>query len=139
MVLEGLEAGALTSPSKAGTFSGFMPFILIFGGQASVAVMNRVLSVREKFHSNILVQMNEWLTDKRVHTLTAGMLPHSSGPDEAQGRAVAILSQQVRAQAYTLATSDGFILITWVAFSYLLLMLFLRPGKVSFKDLKKMP
>jgi DHA2 family multidrug resistance protein len=116
-----------------------MHFIRIFGGQVGVAAMNRVLSVREKFHSNMLVQMNEWLTDKRVHTLTAGMLPHSSGSEEAQSRAVAILSQQVRAQAYTLATSDGFILITWVAFSYLLLMLFLRPGKISFKDLKKMP
>ena len=139
IVLEGLEAGALTSPSNAATFSGFMHFIRIFGGQVGVAAMNRVLSVREKFHSNTLVQMNEWLTDKRVHTLTAGMLPHSSGPQEAQSRAVAILSQQVRAQAYTLATSDGFILITWVAISYLLLMLFLRPGKISFKDLKKMP
>jgi len=83
--------------------------------------------------------MNEWLTDTRVHMLTAGMLPHSSSPEEAQGRAVAILSQQVRAQAYTLATSDGFILITWVVISYLLLMLLLRPGKISFKDLKKMP
>ena len=139
IVLEGLEAGALTSPSNAATFSGFMHFIRIFGGQVGVAAMNRVLSVREKFHSNTLVQMNEWLTDKRVHTLTAGMLPHSSGPEGAQSRAVAILSQQVRAQAYTLATSDGFILITWVAFSYLFLMLFLRPGKISFKDLKKMP
>ena len=139
IVLEGLEAGALTSPSNAATFSGFMHFIRIFGGQVGVAGMNRALSVRERFHSNILVQMNEWLTDKRVHTLTAGMLPHSSGPEGAQSRAVAILSQQVRAQAYTLATSDGFILITWVAFSYLFLMLFLRPGKISFKDLKKMP
>ena len=67
------------------------------------------------------------------------MLPHSSGRAEAQGRAIAILSQQVRAQAYTLATSDGFVLITWVAFFYLLLMLLLRPAKISFKDLKKMP
>jgi MFS transporter, DHA2 family, multidrug resistance protein len=82
--------------------------------------------------------MNEWLTDKRVQTLTAGMLPHSSGPGEAQSRAVTILSQQVRAQAYTLAVSDGFILITWVAISYLFLMLFLKPAKISFKDLKKM-
>ena len=67
------------------------------------------------------------------------MLAHSSGPAEAQRRAVAILSQQVRAQAYTLATSDGFILITWVAISYLLLMLLLRRGNISFMDLRKMP
>jgi MFS transporter, DHA2 family, multidrug resistance protein len=139
IVLEGLEMGALTSAANAATFSGFIHFIRLFGGQVGVAAMNRALSVREKFHSNILVQMNDWLSDYRVHMLTAGMLPNSSGPGEAQGRAVVILSQQVRAQAYTLATSDGFILITWVAVSYLLLMLFLRPGTISFKDLRKMP
>jgi DHA2 family multidrug resistance protein len=48
------------------------------------------------------------------------------------------VSQQVRAQAYTLATADGFILIAWVVVGYLLLMLFLRPGKISYKDLRKM-
>jgi MFS transporter, DHA2 family, multidrug resistance protein len=94
--------------------------------------------VREKFHSNILVQTNEWLTNQRVHTLTAGLLPSSSGLEDAQSRAVSILSQQVRAQAYTLAYSDGFILITWVVIAYLFLMLMLRPGKISFKDLKRM-
>jgi DHA2 family multidrug resistance protein len=44
----------------------------------------------------------------------------------------------VRAQAYTLATSDGFVLIVWVVIAYLLLMLFLRPGKITFNDLRKM-
>jgi DHA2 family multidrug resistance protein len=139
IVLEGLEAGALTSAAKAATFSGFMHFMRIFGGQVGVSAMTRLITVREKFHSNILVQTNEWLTNQRVHTLTAGLLPSSSGLEDAQSRAVSILSQQVRAQAYTLAYSDGFILITWVVIAYLFLMLLLRPGKISFKDLKKMP
>jgi len=138
IVLEGLEAGALTSASNAATFSGFVHFIRIFGGQLGVTVMNRVITVRERFHSNILVQTNEWLTDQRVHKLTAGLLPHSNGQEEAQHRAIAILSQQTRAQAYTLAISDGFIVIVWVVIAYLLLMLFLKPGKITFKDLRKM-
>ena len=138
IVLEGLESGALTTASNAATFSGFIHFIRIFGGQVGVAVMNRVIAVREKFHSNILVQMNEWLTDQRVHMLTAGMLPHSNGREEAQNRAVEILNQQTHAQAYTLAVSDGFIVIIWVALAYLLLMLVLKPGKITFKDLRKM-
>jgi DHA2 family multidrug resistance protein len=87
----------------------------------------------------MLVQMNEWLTDKRVHVLTAGTLAHSTGPEEAQHRAVAILSQQVRAQAYTLATSDGFVLIAWVVLAYVLLMMVMKPGKITFLALKKMP
>jgi MFS transporter, DHA2 family, multidrug resistance protein len=141
IVLEGLEAGALTSMANAATFSGFMHFIRIFGGQIGSAVMNRVISVREKFHSNMLglhVQAGNWLTDERLRMLSGGLLPGSTGPDESHARAVALLSQQVRAQAYTLAYSDGFILIAWVAVAYLLLMLSLRRGKFSYRDLRKM-
>src|SRR5262249_42763854 len=54
IVLEGLEAGALTSPTKAATFSGFMHFIRIFGGEVGSAAMGRFVSLREKFHSNML-------------------------------------------------------------------------------------
>ena len=141
IVLEGLEAGALTSAANAATFSGFMHFIRIFGGQVGVAALTRFLSVREKFHSNILglhVQTAGWFTDNRLKMLTLGMLPHSTGLEEAHHRAIAILGQQVRAQAYTLATSDGFILIIWVIFGYLLLMPWMRPNKISYIDLSKM-
>ena len=39
----------------------------------------------------------------------------------------------MRAQAYTLAMADGFILIGWMVVAYLLLMLFLRPGRISYQ------
>ena len=103
--------------------------------------MTRFISVREQFHSNLLglhVQVGSWLTDERIRMLSGGLLPGSTGLEEAQNRAVGILAQQVRAQAYTLATADGFILIGWVVVAYLLLMLFLRPAKISFKDLRSM-
>jgi len=141
IVLEGLEAGALTSAANAATFSGLMHFIRIFGGQVGVAVMNRFVSVREQFHSNLLglhVQIGSWLTNERVRMLSGGLLPGSTGAEEAQYRAVGILSQQVRAQAYTLATADGFILIGWMVIAYLTMMLFLRPAKISYQDLRKM-
>jgi len=141
LVLEAIEAGALTSAANAATFSGFMHFIRLFGGQVGVAVLTRFIAVREQFHSNLLglhVQIGSWLTDERVRMLSGGLMPASNGPEEAQFRAVGILSQQVRAQAYTLATADGFALIGWVVVAYLLLMLFLRPGKFSYKDLRKM-
>lgn len=121
IVLDGLEAGALASAATAATFSGFMHFIRIFGGQVGVAVLTRFLSVREKFHSNMLglqVQRGDWLTDERLRMLSGGVMPGSTGVDEAQYRALSLLSQQVRAQAYTLAVSDGFILIGWVVIAY---------------------
>jgi MFS transporter, DHA2 family, multidrug resistance protein len=141
IVLEALEAGALTSAANAATFSGLMHFIRIFGGQVGVAVMTHFVSVREKFHSNLLglhVDVGSWLADERVRMLTGGVLSGSAGAEEAQFRAVGILGQQVGAQAYTLATADGFTLIAWMAAAYLLLMLFLRPGKISYGDLRKM-
>jgi DHA2 family multidrug resistance protein len=141
IVLEGLEAGALTSATKAATFSGFMHFIRIFGGQVGVAAMTRVITVRERFHSNLLglhVQAGSWLTAERLKILTAGLFPKSTGSGEAQKRSLDILTQQVRAQAYTLAIADGFILICWIAVAYLLLMLLLRPGRLSYKDLRNM-
>jgi DHA2 family multidrug resistance protein len=62
----------------------------------------------------------------------------SSGLEDAQYRALGVLGQQVRAQAYTLATADGFILVGWVVVAYLLLMLVLQPGKLSYQDLRNM-
>ncbi len=118
-----------------------MHFIRIFGGQVGVAVMTRFVSVREQFHSNMLglhVQIGNWLTDERLRMLSGGLLPGSAGLEQAQHRAMAILSQQVRAQAYTLAISDGFILVGWMVVAYLLLMLCLRPAKFSYKDLRTM-
>jgi len=142
LVLQAVEAGALTSAANAATYSGFVHFIRLFGGQVGVAVMTHFIAVREKFHSNLLglhVESGSWLSDDRLRMLTAGMLATSAGTDEAQHRAVDILSQQVRAQAYTMAIADGFILIGWMVVAYLLLMLFLRPGKLTFKDLRNMP
>jgi DHA2 family multidrug resistance protein len=141
IVLEGLEAGALASATNAATFSGFMHFIRIFGGQVGVAAMTRVVTVRERFHSNMLglnVEIGNWLTDDRLRMLSGGLFPGSAGLEEAQHRAMVILTQQVRAQAYTLAISDGFILVGWTVVAYLLLMLCLSPAKFSYKDLRSM-
>lgn len=142
IVLEGLEAGVLKSAAYAATFSGFMHFTRIFGGEISVAAMTRFLAVREQFHSNLLglnLQAGNWITDDRVRMLTGGLLPGSSGFEEAEYRAVGVLGLQVRAQAYTLATSDGFILVAWLVVAYLILMLFLRPNKINYNILRKMP
>jgi DHA2 family multidrug resistance protein len=141
IVLEALEAGALTSAAKAATFSGFMHFVRIFGGQVGVAAMTRFISVREQFHSNLLglhLQVGGWLTDERLRVLTGGLVQGSASSEEAQYRALGILNRQVRGQAYTLAIADGFILIGWMAVAYLVLMLLLRPPNISYKDLRNM-
>jgi DHA2 family multidrug resistance protein len=141
IVLEAFEAGAMRRAADVATFSGFMHFTRIFGGAAGVALMNRVITVRERFHSNLLglhVDTGSWLTSERLKALSGGLFPGSAGLEEAQERALVILNQQVRAQAHTMAIADGFILIGWVVAAYLLLMLLLRPGRVSYRDLRNM-
>ena len=103
--------------------------------------MTRVLAVREKFHSNLLglhVSAGDWIANERLQALTAGLLSRSSGADEANLRAMELLSAQVRAQAYTMATSDGFVLVGWMVISFLLLMALLHKPRFSFQDLRRM-
>lgn len=141
IVVEAIEAGALKKATDIATFSGLMHFVRIFGGAAGVAIMTRLLSVREKFHSNMLglsVRTGDWLTDERLRMLSGALLPGSTGPGESQARAVALLSQQVRAQAYTQSIADGFVLMAWVVAGFLVVMLFLRPAKISYADLRRM-
>ena len=141
LVLEALEAGALTSAANAATFSGFLHFIRLFGGEIGAVGMTRFIDLREQLHSNLLglhIDAGGWLTDQRLQALAAGLFSGSAGSQEAQQRAVAILSQQVRAQAYTLAISDAFVLIAWTVVGYLLLVLFVKPNKFSFKLLRSM-
>ena len=98
--------------------------------------MTRFILQREKFHSNLLglhAEAGAWLADERLRVLTGGLRPESAGAEEAYDRAFEILSRQVRAQAYTMAVADGFILIGWLAVVYLLLMLFLRPARSATK------
>jgi MFS transporter, DHA2 family, multidrug resistance protein len=106
------------------------------------AILNHFLSVREKFHSNLVglhVDAGNWLTSERLRLLTGGLFANSTGIDESQARAVALLNQQVRAQAYTQAIADGFVLMCWIVVGFLLAILFLRPAHISYKDLRKMP
>jgi DHA2 family multidrug resistance protein len=66
------------------------------------------------------------------------MFPGSTGSDEAQMRAGVLVGAQVKAQAFTMATSDGFILVGWMVISFLVLMAFLRRPRFSFQDLRRM-
>jgi MFS transporter, DHA2 family, multidrug resistance protein len=141
LVLEAIEAAALASAANAATFSGFMHFVRLFGGEIGSVAMLRFIDLREQFHSNLLglhVDVGGWLTDQRLQALAAGLFSGSNGSQEAQQRAAGILSQQVRGQAYTLAIGDAFLLIAWTVVGYLLLMLFLKPNKISYKLLRSM-
>ncbi len=140
IILQGLESGALNSAVNAATFSGWFHTIRIFGGQVGVAMLNRFLTVREKFHSNRLgldVSIGSWITDERLRMLTGGLLPHSAGLDEAQARSLGLLQAQVRKQAATLSYLDGFVLLEWSVVIFLVLAAFLKPFSANYRLLSK--
>ncbi len=139
LILEAIQGGAMTSLAKAATVSGYAHFIRLLGGEVGATFMGHFVSAREKFHSNLLglhVQNGSWITDQRLRMLAGGAFGKSTGMQEAQYRAAEALGLQVRAQAFTLAISDGFIVIAWAVVLYLMLMLLLRPV-ISFRDLRR--
>jgi DHA2 family multidrug resistance protein len=116
IILEVVNTGAFGRPIDVLTFSGYFQTIRLFGGEMGVAFMQHFISTREQFHSNILglgVQLGQPATDHRLLGLGAGVLSRSSGVTAASGRAVEILSLQVKQQAFTLAITDSFMVVAW--------------------------
>src|SRR4030095_10045572 len=97
--------------------------------------MQRLVSVREQFHSNMIglhIDGGQWLTSERLAGIAHGLFPNSSGSEEAQARAALVLGGQVKVQAYTLAYSDGYIAIAFVAVLAIILIAFMKPMKIVF-------
>jgi len=98
-------------------------------------MMQRLVSVRERFHSNIIglhIDGGHWLTSERLGMVARGLFPNSTGSEEAQARAAQLLGGQVRVQAYTLAYSDGYVVIALVAALAIILIAFMKPMKIIF-------
>ncbi len=140
LILLAVEMGAVTSVANAATFSASMHTMRLLGGEIGAVIVGRFLIAREHLHSNLLglhVDAANWLTLERLGGVAAALAPSSGGVAEAQARSAALLALQVRAQAFTLAFSDVFLLIAWVLAGYLLLLVFLRPSTISLRGMEK--
>lgn len=134
-VQNAFDTGALSSPINLLTYASFIHCIRLFGGEAGTALMQRLISVREQFHSNMLglqVEAGNWLTTERVQLLTQMLFPGSGGVEQAQGRAALLLGGQVKLQAYTLAYADGYLAIAFVAAFAIVLIACMKPMKIYF-------
>jgi DHA2 family multidrug resistance protein len=97
--------------------------------------MQRLVSVGEQFHSNMIglhIDSGHWLTSERLATIARGLFPNSAGSEEAQARAALVLGGQVKVQAYSLAYSDGYVAIAFVAAVAIILIAFMKPMKIIF-------
>ncbi|MCM3873160.1 MAG: MFS transporter [Pyrinomonadaceae bacterium] len=134
-VQNAFDTSALSNPIKVLTYASFIHCIRLFGGEAGTAIMQRLITVREQFHSNMIglhVEAGNWLTGERVHLLTQGLFPGSVGAEEAQARAALLLGGQVKLQAYTMAYADGYLAIACVAMFAIVLIACMKPMKIYF-------
>jgi MFS transporter, DHA2 family, multidrug resistance protein len=91
--------------------------------------------VREQFYSNMIgqhVEAGAWLSNERLRMLTGELAASSSGSDESQARALVVLAGQVKQQAYTLAYSDGFLVIAWLCVGMIVLIACMKTMKIYF-------
>jgi MFS transporter, DHA2 family, multidrug resistance protein len=141
-VQNAFDTGALSSPINVLTYASFIHCIRLFGGEAGTAIMQRLISVREQFHSNMIglqVEPGNWLTTERVQFLSRALFPGSAGAEDAQGRAALILGGQVKLQAYTLAYSDGYMAIALMAALAIILIALMKPMKIYFDSTSPTP
>src|SRR6266581_7307873 len=137
LVQNAFDTGALSNPINVLTYASFIHCIRLFGGEAGTALMQRLISVREQFHSNMIglhVDAGTWLTSERLSGLTHALFSGSSGVEEAQARAALLLGGQVKLQAYALAYSDGYLAIALVAALACILIAFMKPMKIYFNE-----
>src|SRR6266849_1290829 len=136
-VQNAFDTGALSSPINLLTYASFIHCIRLFGGEAGTAIMQRLISVREQFHSNMIglhIDAENWLTTERVQLLTQGLFPGSAGAEAAQERAALLLGGQVKLQAYTLAYADGYLAIALVAAFAIVLIACMKPMTIYFDE-----
>ena len=141
IIQNAFATNALANPMNILTYSSFIHCVRLLGGEVGTAVMNRLISVREQFHSNMIglhIDNGNWLTSERLAGIAHGLFPNSSGSEEAQARAALLLGGQVKTQAYTLAYSDGYVAIAFVVALALILIAFMKPMKIIF-DAKSAP
>src|SRR5215813_9106589 len=84
LVQNAFDSGALSNPINVLTYSSFIHTIRLFGGETGTAIMQRLVSVREQFHSNIIglhVDAGNWLTLERLTAIAHGLFPNSAGSE----------------------------------------------------------
>ena len=138
IILQATFSGALETPQRALTLSAFFHTVRLLGGEAGVAAMGHFIANREQLHSNLLglhVQSGNWVTEGAVHTLAAGLAGRSNGMVGAAGRALDIIGNKLRLQAYSLTFIDGFHLLAWECVAMLLVTAVLRRSPMNFRQL----
>ena len=115
---------------NAGSASGLFNMMRNLGGAVGIALLQTLLTKREQYHSNVLMQsvsMLEQATRTRIDQLTQYFINHGVvDRAEASHRAVIAIGHIVQKQAFILAFSDTFYLLGAALIVALMAALLLR-------------
>ncbi|MFB9268437.1 MDR family MFS transporter [Bradyrhizobium erythrophlei] len=141
LVMAPLSAVATSGiePENAGSASGLFNMMRNLGGAVAIALLQTLLTKREQYHSNVLMQsvsMLEQATRTRIEQLTQYFINHGVADHaEATHRAIAAIDKIVQKQAFILAFSDTFYLLGMALIVALVAGLFLKkPGHLAGGD-----
>ncbi|KPF41931.1 MFS transporter [Rhizobium sp. AAP43] len=127
VMAKGFTAAIQKGPPYLVNFIAIFLFTQITGSMLMTGLLGSFVTLREKFHSNALVQ-NILLTDpdvaQRVSQLSAAYRKVITDPSILNAEGLALLSQQVTREAYVLAYNDTFLLISIVTTMALAALLF---------------
>ncbi len=121
---------------NAGSASALFNMMRNLGGAIGIAALQTLLTKREQYHSNVLMQsvsVFEQATRTRLEQLTQYFINHGVlDRADATHRAYVAIGHIVQKQAYILAFSDTFYLLGMALIVALIAALFLKkPGQVS--------
>ncbi|MCP3472993.1 DHA2 family efflux MFS transporter permease subunit [Bradyrhizobium sp. CCGUVB1N3] len=138
LVMAPLSAVATSGiePENAGSASGLFNMMRNLGGAVGIALLQTVLTKREQYHSNVLMQsvsVFEQSTRTRLEQLTQYFVNHGVvDRTDAAHRAYVAIGHVVQKQAFILAFSDTFYLLGAALIVALIASLFLKkPNQVS--------
>jgi MFS transporter, DHA2 family, multidrug resistance protein len=121
---------------NAGSASGLFNMMRNLGGAVGIALLQTLLTKREQYHSNVLMQsvsLFEQATRARIEKLTQYFMNHGVADHaEASHRAVVAIGRIVQKQAFILAFSDTFYLLGAALIVALIAALMLKkPGQLE--------
>ena len=139
IVLELINSGAAKDPVRTLTFVAWFHTVRLFGGQLMTTLLTHLITVRERFHFNVLAQdlaQGRFTVEQQVQGLAHAMAG-AGGTPEAMARAAALLSARVQAQAVTLSLADAYTVEAVVLASSLIVVAMVQRAPLQLSDLAR--
>jgi DHA2 family multidrug resistance protein len=99
---------------QAGSASGLFNMMRNLGGSVGIAIMSTLVTKREQFHSNHIVEsvsLGDPATQQRIDRLTDLFMSRGVDTDLARNQAISMIAHAAQRNAYVMAYGDAFALI----------------------------